>query len=131
MNVNELLPAVREIEQVKGPFKLFALVLRSDSPSGWDLLVSAPWIEKGKLRGLSNFVNLLAAQIGKHGVGGFARIATLGAQDEAMRDLLRVSRTSERIGHPMKLNGIQVDDAIILRPSLPADRVLVSAARYP
>jgi len=36
----------RDIASEKGEFSLFALFLREDAEDNWDLLASAPWLEK-------------------------------------------------------------------------------------
>lgn len=43
-----LLQVERSVSEEKGPFALFALFLREEAPEKWDLVVSAPWIEKDK-----------------------------------------------------------------------------------
>ncbi|MCL5961407.1 MAG: hypothetical protein M1358_19210 [Chloroflexi bacterium] len=58
-----------EISSRKGPFSLFALLLREEAPDRWDLVVSAPWLEKdikksmdylsGELRSLLTLQELL------------------------------------------------------------------------
>ncbi len=49
-----------EIARKKGEFTLFALLMRADAPGTWDLVVSAPWLESGKLKATGEFVRLLA-----------------------------------------------------------------------
>lgn len=46
--VEKLLQIEKRLSKEKGPFLLFALFLRDDSPDLWDLLVSAAWIDKDK-----------------------------------------------------------------------------------
>lgn len=48
----------------KRDFTLFGLFMRADAPGTWDLVVSAPWLEEGKLKALREFAALLAASIG-------------------------------------------------------------------
>lgn len=43
-----LLQVERSIAAEKGPFALFALLLREEAADKWDLVVSAPWIEENK-----------------------------------------------------------------------------------
>lgn len=43
-----LLQVERSVSVEKGPFALFALLLREEAPEKWDLVVSAPWIEEDK-----------------------------------------------------------------------------------
>ena len=46
--VEKLKQQENNMAQEKGPFDLFALFLREDSPDKWDLVVAAQWIEKNK-----------------------------------------------------------------------------------
>ena len=43
--VDKLRKVERDLTQRKGPFLLFALLLREDAPDVWDVLVSAPWAD--------------------------------------------------------------------------------------
>lgn len=54
--VEKLRTIEQRLSQEKGEFLLFALFLREDSPDVWDLLVSAPWIEKDKPQALRTIV---------------------------------------------------------------------------
>jgi hypothetical protein len=51
---------VREIESRRGPFVLFGLFLREDTPEVWDVVASAPWLDAARLDGIRH----LAAEIG-------------------------------------------------------------------
>ncbi len=50
--MNALTDSVLKIEknlcEEKGPLSLFALFLREDAPDKWDLVISAPWVQKDK-----------------------------------------------------------------------------------
>lgn len=63
----------RELSAEKGPFSLFALLLREDAPGKWDLVVSAPWV--GADRGTA--LRLVSAKV---------------KQDLAPAELLAISR---------------------------------------
>src|ERR1022692_1693682 len=69
--------AMREIAARKGDFTLFALLMRADSLGRWDLVVSAPWLESGKLKATSELVELLSDSIGREALQQFARVATV------------------------------------------------------
>ncbi len=50
--VEKLTSVEREVASEKGEFLLIGLFLREDAQHRWDLLVSAPWLEAGKMDGL-------------------------------------------------------------------------------
>ena len=68
--------AMHDIAAKKGDFTLFAFFRRADAPGTWDLVVSAPWLESGKLKTTSEFVTLLADSIGTESLKQFARVQT-------------------------------------------------------
>ena len=51
--VEKLALMEREVAAEKGDFRLFALLLREDSPDKWDLLVSAPWLDANRSDGMA------------------------------------------------------------------------------
>lgn len=113
----KLQKAMRAIASAKGPFTLFGLFMRADAPGRWDLVVSAPWLEQGKLKALSEFTELLSESIGEKSLKELSRIVTLNSTDPALKAVtsafavedgeLRVQRSN--------LFGLQIEDGIILR----------------
>lgn len=113
----KLRKAMRDIAAKKGDFNLFGLFMRADAPGTWDLVVSAPWLEQGKLKALGEFTKLLSESIGEESLREFSRIATVSRRDPALDALvsafsvddgeLRVKRSN--------LFGLEIEDAIILR----------------
>lgn len=53
----KLVSLEKEIASEKGPFDLFALFLREESPNRWDLVVSASWIKADEVSALRYMVN--------------------------------------------------------------------------
>src|SRR5712691_8406089 len=84
----KLRKAMREIAAKKGDFTLFALFMRADAPGTWDLVVSAPWLESGKLKATGELVRLLADSIGTEALQQFSRVATVGSDNPAVRFIL-------------------------------------------
>ena len=80
--------AVETIEKTHGPFALFSLLLREDSPNKWDLVVSAPWLEEGKLKALRDFVGELNQTISEEELLNLSRIITLNHTDPALDAIL-------------------------------------------
>ncbi len=46
--IEKLISIENEIAGEKGPFLLFGLFEREDSPNMWDIVVSSPWIDKNR-----------------------------------------------------------------------------------
>jgi hypothetical protein len=120
--------AMRDISRRKGAFTLFAKVRRSDAPGTWDLLVSAPWLEDGKLRATNELVNLLSDSVGESSLQEFSRIATLGADHPTVRFMVENVGTDDgelRV-QSTDLFGLQIDEAVVSRAKMPvADRQAV------
>jgi hypothetical protein len=94
--------------------------MREDSPGQWDLVVSAPWLEEGKLKALGEFVKILVSAIGQDAVLSFSRIVTLNHDEPALQAILdEVAQTKQlpfsKQGH--NLFGLPIEDAYILRAS--------------
>ena len=108
---------VNTIEAERGPFTLFGVFMREDSPGRWDLVLSAPWLERGRLKALGQFVGLLEKAVGKEQVMSFSRIVTLNQDDRALDAIREAVGTAkpplEKDGH--NLFGLPIERAYILR----------------
>ena len=124
METTSLRKAMREIAKRKGNFTLFGLFMRSDAPGTWDLVVSAPWLEKGKLKGLSEFVELLSDSIGEQALSNFSRIQTISSDDPGLKAVLRAYSVDDGEVHVRNSNlfGLQIEDALIFRAKRSAER---------
>ena len=105
------------IEAERGPFLLAGLFMREDSPSRWDLVVSAPWLQRGKLVALGDFVKHLSDALGQEEVMSLSRIVTLNRKDPALKRILQelgpIARPVEKAGH--NLFGLPLEHAYVLR----------------
>jgi hypothetical protein len=113
--------AMREIGAKKGAFTLFAKIRRSDAPGTWDLVVSAPWLESGKLKAMNELVNLLSGSVGEASLHEFSRIATLGTDHPTVRFMVENLATDDgelRVQNT-DLFGLQIDEAIVFRAKAP------------
>lgn len=113
--------AMHEIAAKKGDFTLFALFRRADAPGTWDLVVSAPWIESGKLKATSEFVNLLADSIGTEPLKQFARVQTVSEDSPAVKFILASFPVDDGERHIQStdLFGLRIDEAVIFRARRP------------
>ena len=113
--------AMRDIAATKGDFTLFAKIRRSDAPGTWDLVVSAPWLENGKLKATNELVELLSDSVGETALHEFSRIATVGADHPTVKFMLAnlpVDDGELRV-QSTDLFGLQIDEAIVFRAKRP------------
>src|SRR5438552_8807268 len=119
IEIPKLLKLMRKIEAKHGPFALFGLLMREDSPGTWDLVVAAPWLERGKLKALGEFGKEISDFFGVEHIGvlSLSRIVTLNRHNPALQAILDevgpVSRPVERQGY--NLFGLPVERAYILK----------------
>lgn len=113
----KLRKAMRDIAAKKGEFTLFGVFMRADAPGRWDLVVSAPWLEEGKLKSLAEFTRLLADSIGEQSLQGFSRIVTLKRKDPAVKAMISSFPVDDGEVRLQRSNlfGLDIEDAIILR----------------
>ena len=108
---------MREIAAKKGDFTLFGLFMRADAPGTWDLVVSAPWLEEGKLKALGEFTALLAASIGEESLKQLSRVVTLSHKDPALKAVVSAFSIDDGEVRVQRSNlfGLEIEDAIIMR----------------
>ncbi len=61
----KMITVEQELASEYGDFTLFALFLRENSPGLWDVIVSAPWIDKNKKEGMDKVVSKINAHLEK------------------------------------------------------------------
>ena len=108
---------MREIAAKKDDFTLFGLFMRAAAPGTWDLVVSAPWLEEGKLKALREFTALLAASIGEESLKQLSRVVTLSDKDPALKAVVVAFSTDDGEVDVQRPNlfGLEIEDAIIMR----------------
>ena len=116
--------AMHAIAARKGDFTLFALFMRADAPfmradapGTWDLVVSAPWLERRKLEALKELVDLLAKSIGKQALQQLSRVEAIPGDDPNVRHILKSVpvEDGERHIESNDLIALQIERAIIFR----------------
>jgi len=117
ISTNKLRKAMREIAAKKGDFTLFGLFMRADAPGTWDLVVSAPWLEEGKLKALAEFTDLLAESIGEQSLKEFSRVVTLNRRDTTLNSLVSTFSVDDGEVRVKRSNlfGLEIEDGIIFR----------------
>ena len=118
ITTDRLRKAMRDISAKKGEFTFFALLMRSDAPGTWDLVVAAPWLSKGRLKTLSEFTALLAQSIGEQSLPQFARIVTIDELDPRLKAIVSKFDSiddGEVSIQSSDLFGLNIQEAIIMR----------------
>ncbi|HEY5900761.1 MAG TPA: hypothetical protein VIV54_24565 [Burkholderiales bacterium] len=79
-----LLQVERSLAAERGPFALFALLLREEAPDKWDLVVSAPWIEENKGAALKLLSERVKNALAVSDLPGISRIVVADPSDPAV-----------------------------------------------
>ena len=82
--VEKLKQQENNMAQEKGPFDLFALFLREDSPDKWDIVVAAQWIEKNKQDALKYITEALHKSLTQSEILKLSRIAIIDKSNPAL-----------------------------------------------
>jgi len=121
IKIEKLQKLMKHVEARRGRFTFFAVFMREESPGLWDLVVSAPWLEAGRLKALGEFVEEMSEALGQDEVMSFSRIVTLNRNDQALHDILNEveppKKPIDMQGHD--LFGLPIEHAVILRAELP------------
>ena len=111
----------QEISGEKGEFSLFGLFLRTDTQDRWDLLVSAPWLEKDKKKGLDYLAGRVHSQLDPEELLSISRIVILEQGNpvlEAINKAISVRHGKVEV-RDSTFSGIQIAQACISTSSSP------------
>lgn len=108
---------MNEVSAEKGEFVLFGLFLREEAQDKWDLVVSAPWLEESKLKGLGEFVKKAASIVGQQELLVLSRIVTLNHDDPSLDAILKMVQIDNGPAEIRNSNffGLEIKHAYILR----------------
>jgi hypothetical protein len=83
--------------------------------------VSAPWLEKGKMKALSEFVKELASAVGEEQLLSLSRVVTLNADDPSLDAVLRAVSVDGEVREiqDADLFGLKIKRAFIFRAAKP------------
>ena len=113
---------IEQVEEQKGRFTLFGIFVREDSPGLWDLVVSAPWLESGKLKALGEFVKKMSDTFGQDEIMSFSRIVTLNHDDPTLQAILTEVSLAKEIPWEKQgpdLFGLPIERAVVWRAQRP------------
>jgi hypothetical protein len=111
----------QEISGEKGDFSLFGLFLRTEAQDRWDVLVSAPWLEKDKRKGLDYLTERLRAKLDPDELLSISRIVILERGNpvlDAINKAISVRHGKVEI-RDTTFSGIQIAQACISTSSSP------------
>jgi hypothetical protein len=120
IDIDELRQFMKNVVGEHGEFTVFGLFLRDEAPDKWDLVVSAPWLEEGKLKALGEFAKELSEAIGEDKVMSLSRIVTLNADDPALDAIVRLGVSGGTVElRDTNVFGLKIKHAYILRAKRP------------
>ena len=123
-----LLQVERSIAAERGPFALFALLLREEAPEKWDLVVSAPWIEENKGAALKLISERIKKSLTAEELPTISRIVVADPSDPAVDAINRAFQVEHSTVEvkDSTLFGLQIKHAHIF-----ASNRLATHARQP
>lgn len=128
--------AMEAIVVERGRLTLFALMKRPESRDSWDLVVAAPWIDRGKLKAFSYIAAHLHERLGDQQMLRLSRIAQIPLRSEELSAILEeVRRENKPLPlelHGPNLFGLGVTDAVVFRAEpLKPRKAVNGSARTP
>jgi hypothetical protein len=117
IDIEKLRKVMNRVSAEKGNFVFFGLFLTEEAPDRWDLVVSAPWLEKGKLKALSEFIEILSSIVGQKEVLSLSKIVTLNHDEPSLKAILKAVQVEDgpTVLQDNNLFGLEVKQAYILR----------------
>ena len=106
----------RQIAEERGPFVLFALFLREDAQDKWDLVASAPWLEKDKQGAFELLANQIRSALTQEELLSISRIVLVDHNDPALQAVHRAIKAEHGMVEIRDSNffGLQIKHAYII-----------------
>lgn len=122
IDLHKLRQVMKELAKEQGEFTLFGLFLREGAPDTWDLVVSAPWLEKGKLKALGEFTKKLSSVFEQGELLKLSRIASVNRDDPVLDAVLRAVQVDDGpvVVRDCNFFGLEIKEAHILRAKQPS-----------
>lgn len=104
----------------KGKFALFALFLREDSEDKWDLVISAPWIEGNKKKGLEFISKQIRSYLDPQELLSISRIIFVDKENPALEAIQQAIHRAISMEHGIaeivnsNFFGLQIKHAFII-----------------
>jgi hypothetical protein len=75
----------RDISKVRGDFSFFALFVREDLPTHWDLVAAAPWLKVNEKEVRSYFAKELKSRLDMQELLALARVVFINEDDPKLK----------------------------------------------
>ena len=85
MQAEKLQRVEKRLSKSKGPFELFALLLREDSPGKWDVLISADWARANKKDAINTVFEEMRKELTDQELMMLSRIVVLDKHSAALQ----------------------------------------------
>lgn len=85
--VDKLIQVEKHLSSTKGPFDLFALILREDLSDKWDLLVAADWIENNFDQSLRFISRELTKKLSSEELSAISKVVLLSIFDQRVKSV--------------------------------------------
>lgn len=117
--LTRLREAMRQITAQKGPFTLFGVFMRSEPSGACDLVVAAPWLERGKLKAVGELTQMLAEHAGEDVLRQFSSVQTVEEGNPALDAVLSAVQVDDGQVRIQRSHffGLEIEDAVIFRAS--------------
>ena len=114
--ISKLQSVERYFSDAKGDFELFALFLRTESVDKWDLLVSAPWIEKDKQNSLRKISNKVQRTLNQDELVQISRVVLIDSSNRALEAIHRAVNIEHGSAEVQESNffGVLIKHAFII-----------------
>lgn len=115
--INKLVSLEKNISAEKGDFCLFALFLREAAPDVWDLVVSAPWLEKEKRKDALHYLSeQLQNRFNQHEIINFSRIEIIDLSNPGLDAIHKVIDVEQKLTEVQNRNffGLEIKQAYII-----------------
>ena len=114
--VDKLKNLEKTVSSKKGPFHLFALLLREDASDVWDLIVSSPWASKDKTSALQYISKQLNKILSPNQMLKLSRIVIIEPGDPALEVMHKTIQAEHGTAELRDCNlfGLQIKHAFII-----------------
>jgi hypothetical protein len=116
-----------ELAQERGDFVFFALFVLETLADRWDLMISAPWLDKDKRRAVPYLVDQIKSKLGVEYLIRLNRIVVIDPDNAELQDLARsIAVEHGKVEHGRvrirddELFGVRVRDARIITAKVPS-----------
>jgi hypothetical protein len=121
--------ALTQLAQKKGDFRL-AMLVSTDLPERWNLLVSAPWMDSlGTRSVISDLTSLLLRHVDKNSLSAIDRVSVMPGSDPFVRRIVNVVNGFLGVDASSHKGGFRLYDTVVEGHDIPEAFVFVADPR--